>query len=201
MKLLASVMVAFLFLSLSALASAQGAKSPAKQPSFEEQLKRTRPGPEHEQLASYAGAWDIEVKLGGGPAALVYQGTADCRMIVGGRFLQIEYRGQGKAGNTEGTFIVGFDSRHKRYAIVAIDNFGTYFVTSQGRRDESTRKIKMLGTDDDPMMKKMGFTKEFAHVLDLRTPEDFSIEVLMIDTRTEERKEMKYIEYLFHRRK
>jgi hypothetical protein len=191
--------------------AAQEAKTPAGPTPFEEQLKRTRPGPEHEQLARYAGTWNIEVKLGGGPAAMVYQGTADNRMIVGGRFLQIEYRGAAKdgtakagaskAGSTEGSFIVSFDSRHKRYSIVALDNFGTYFVTSQGKRDEETGTIKMLGTDDDPMMKRMGFTKEFAHVLDLRSPDQFAIEVRIIDTRTPARKEMKYVEYLFNRKK
>ena len=201
MKPLATVMTSCFFVFLSLPLAAQDDKTPPKASPFEEQLKRTRPGPEHEQLARYAGAWDIEVKLGGGPTAMVYQGAADSRIIVGGRFLQIEYRGQGKAGNTDGAFIVGFDSRHKRYAIVALDNFGTYFVTSQGKRDEATAKIKMLGTDDDPMMKKLGFTKEFAHVLDLRSPDQFAIEVWMIDTRTAARKEFKYVEYSFNRRK
>jgi hypothetical protein len=198
--LLAAISIPFVVVVSTPLAAQEG-KAPANAAAFEEQLKATRPGPEHEQLARYAGSWDVEVKLGGGPAAMVYRGAADSRMIVGGRFLQIEYRGQGTAGNTEGSFIVGFDSRHKRHAIVALDNFGTYFVTSQGKRDEATGKIKMYGTDDDPLMKKMGLTKEFAHVLLLRSPDQFAIEVWVVDTRTPARKEMKYVEYLFQRKK
>jgi hypothetical protein len=179
---------------------AQEAKKAIKRPSMEEQLKRTRPGPEHEQLTRYAGAWAAEVRMFAGPSAIAYEGNAENRAIVGGRFLQVEYQAKGKAGDTEGVFIVSFDSRHKRYALVALDNFGTYFVTSQGKRDDATGKIKMLGTDDDPMMKALGFTKEFVHVMDLRSDDEFAVEVWIVDTRTPARKEMKYMEYVFKRK-
>lgn len=78
---------------------------------------------------------------------------------------------------------------------------GTYFITSQGRRDTPGGKIRMLGTDDDPVMKAMGHTKEFVHVLDLRSPDEFAVEVWVVDTRTSARKEFKYMECLFKRRK
>ena len=180
--------------------SAQETKKAIKPPSMEEQLKRTRPGPEHEQLTSYAGAWAVEVRMFAGRSAIVYEGTADNRAIVGGRFLQVEYQSKGKANDTEGVFIIGFDSRHKRYALVALDNFGTYFVTSQGKRDDATAKIKMLGTDDESMMKALGFTKEFVHALDLRSADEFAVEVWIVDTRTPASKEMKYMEYVFKRK-
>ena len=80
-----------------------------------------------------------------------------------------------------------------------MDSYGTYFVTSRGKQDETTRKIKMYGKDDDPRMKAMGFTKEFAHVLDIRGKDEFAIEVWFVDTRTEARKELKSTEYIFKR--
>jgi hypothetical protein len=163
-------------------------------------LAGMRPGAEHEELAKCVGGWTIEVTMGAGPRALVYKGEAENRMIVGGRFLEIEYQAKSaSAGETEGVFTIGFDRRHERYALIAMDNFGTYFVTSQGPRDEASGTIRLLGTDDDPMMKAMGYTKEFVHVLDLRGPDEFSIEVRIIDTRTPERREMKYITYAFTR--
>ncbi|WP_449069707.1 DUF1579 family protein [Prosthecobacter sp.] len=172
-----------------------------KPPTAEEQLKLTKPGAEHEELARHAGTWDVEVSMGGGAAAVKYQGTSENRMTVGGRFLQMEYQARGKAGSTEGMFTLGFDPRHQRHTLIAMDSFGAYFVTSEGLRDAKDGKIRMRGTDDDPVMKAMGHTKEFVHVLHLRSADEFAVEVWFVDTRTAARKEFKYMDYTFKRRK
>jgi hypothetical protein len=113
----------------------------------------------------------------------------------------MQYEATGKGDTNEGIFTVGFDRRHKEYALVAFDNFGTYFVTSQGKRDEKSGKIRMAGKDDDPVMKAMGHSKEFVHVLDLRGPDEFAVEVWFVDTRTAERREFRYMDYTFKRKK
>ena len=172
-----------------------------KTPSAEDQLKQTKPGLEHEAFARYVGTWDLTVNMGSGASAIKYQGAADSRMTVGGRFLQVEYQAKGEADATEGLFTLGFDSRHQRHTLIAMDSFGTYFVTSQGQRDAKSGKIRMSGADDDPVMKALGYTKEFVHVLDLRGPEEFVIEVWFVDTRTAARKEFKYMDYTFKRKK
>lgn len=184
-------------LMLTGVLAAQEAKSP----SAEDQLKLTGPGLEHGALARYAGTWDVTVGIGSGESAIKYQGTAESRMTVGGRFLQVEYQAKGKADATEGMFTVGFDPRHQHHTLIAMDSFGTYFVTSQGKRDARSGKIRMSGTDDDPVMKALGHTKEFVHVLDLRGPEEFVVEVWFVDTRTAARKEFKYMDYTFKRKK
>lgn len=192
----------FLFLmSITESLTTQETKQRPKQPSAEEMLKMARPGVEHEKLARYIGKWDVVVSMSSGAAAMKYQGTAESRMTVGGRFLQMEYQAKGKTDSTEGIFTIGFDPRHQRYTIIAMDSFGTYFVTSQGKQDEKTGKIRMLGTDDDPMMKSLGYTKEFVHVLDLRNPDEFAVEIWFVDTRTAARKEIKFMEYTFKRGK
>ena len=180
---------------------AQEPKQQAKPLSAEEQLKLTKPGVEHELLARYAGTWEVEVTMGSGAAALTYRGTGENRMTVGGRFLQMEYQAKGKADSTEGMFTVGFNSRHQRHTLIAMDSFGTYFVMSQGQRDATSGKIRMLGADDDPMMKAMGYTKEFVHVLDLRGADEYAVEVWFVDTRTPARQEFKYMDYTFRRKK
>jgi hypothetical protein len=121
-------------------------------------------------------------------------------MIVGGRFLQLEYQAKGP-NETEGMFILGFDPRHQRFTLITMDSFGAYYVASQGKRDEASGKIRMQGTDDDPMMKSLGYTKEFVHVLDLRSADEFAIEVWFVDTRTPARREMKFMDYTFKRKK
>ena len=49
-------------------------------------------------------------------------------------------------------------------------------------------------------MLKMGLKKEFLHVLDLRNPDKLTIEVLFLDTRTEKRKEMPGMKFIFTRK-
>jgi hypothetical protein len=179
---------------------AQDASKAGKALSMADPAKFTKPGEEHEKLARYVGAWNIEIRMGSG-AALAYQGAATNRMTVGGRFLQMEFQAQGKSNTTEGIFTLSFDTRHQRFSIIAMDSFGTYFVTSSGKRDEASGKIRMLGTDDDPLMKSMGYTKEFIHIVDFRSLDEYVVEVWFVDTRTSARREFKYMDYVFKRKK
>jgi hypothetical protein len=198
-----NIVIVLAFASALVLATlpAQDAKPVIKPPAAEEELSLGRPGPEHEILARYSGVWEIEIRMVSSNAPIMYQGAATNRMTAGGRFLQIEYQAVGKTNITEGIFSIGFDQRHQRFTVIAIDSLGSYFVTSRGVRDEKTGKIRLLGTDDDPMIKPAGYTKEFVHVLDLRSPNNFIIEIWFIDTRTAARKELKFMDYTFKRKK
>ena len=173
----------------------------AKPPSAADQIRMMKPGKEHEELARLVGTWDVEVRMGSGKQGGVSNGSGTSRMKVGGRFLEIEYQARSDKSELEGIFSIGFDHRHQKYVLVAMDSFGTYFVTSQGTRDEKTGKIRMAGTDDNPTMKAMGYTKEFLHVLDQKSDDEFDIEVWFVDTRTPARKEIKAMEFRFRRRK
>lgn len=95
--------------------------------------------------------------------------------------------------------MIGFDRRNVRYTLTGIDTHGTYSIASQGMKDARTGKIKLYGKDDDPHMKAMGFEKEFAHELDFRNSDEFSINVYYIDTRTPQRREMKAMSFDFTR--
>jgi len=95
--------------------------------------------------------------------------------------------------------MLGFDRRHDEYTIQSLDSWGTYFVTARGKRAEDAKLIKLYGTDDDPHMKSMGLTKEFAFGVDLTATDKFSIKIYMIDNRTAKRREMLMMEYQFTR--
>jgi hypothetical protein len=181
--------------SLEALAVFAQETKP-KVPPPEEIAKLTGPGPEHQKLAEYVGDWNVVIKMNG----VTGEGTAHNRMTTGGRFLFVEYETKSKVGPIEGTFTLSYDTRHQRFALMATDNFGTYFVTAQGQRDPESGKLRLLGSDDDPTMKAKGFTKEFVHVVDFRKPDEFAIEVWFVDTRTAARREFKAMEYVFTRK-
>lgn len=180
------------------IAEAQNEEAKGKRLSQSELLEMSKPGPNHRQLAALSGDWNCDVNMG---SDAKYQGVANCRMVAGNRFLSVEYSSKGKNDVLEGVFHIGFDRRHGHYTLVSMDSFGTYFVTSKGKPDEETGKIKMYGTDDDPNMKAMGYKKEFVHVLDIRGENEFSVEVWFVDTRTEKRRETKFMEHNFKRSK
>jgi hypothetical protein len=127
-----------------------------------------------------------------------FDGKAESLMILGNRFLVID--GHGKTGTHESAFrfTIGFDRRHEEYVIILIDTAGTYHVSARGKPTENG--IRMLGSDDDPHMRKMGFKKKFAFDLNIKNDEKFSITTIFIDTRTKEEKLRPAFGYVFTRR-
>ncbi len=147
------------------------------------------PGPEHEELTSLAGTWEVSTS---GQTS----GTARALSLLDGRFLRIEILAEG-GPVTHAIYTFGFDRRHGRYIVSAMDDSGTYWVTAHGARDGSA--IRMYGTDDDPVMASMGYEKEFAIVLYLHEPDRIEIETLFIDTRTPERNELPFMSFELRR--
>ncbi len=152
------------------------------------------PGPELERLSKYVDSWDVELQMGG----QTYSGTSSTKLIVGDRFLQADFAVENASGNIEGIYIIGFDRRNEVYQVLGMDSFGTYFVSATGPASEEYT-AKTYGKDNDPMMKKMGFEKEFGYNLLFKEDDKFVIEVFWIDNRTEARTEIKALEYVFTR--
>jgi|GEM_PF-2293107 len=192
--------VSLISLCLLSVSSASGAE-PGR-PSKEEMktlLEKTKPGPEHEELAKFSGDWIVEIQMGGRDR-IASAGGGTSYMTLENRFLWIGYHTRGRNAEFKGSFQIGFDRRHEEYILIAMDNSGTYFVTSQGNEKTKDGRIRLWGKDEDPYMKKMGLKKEFLHVLDLRNPDKLTIEVLFLDTRTEKRKEMPGMKFIFTRK-
>ncbi len=157
------------------------------------------PSAEHQEIAKYAGDWNVEMHFVSDKEN-VYAGSSINSMIVGGRFLQIQFSLNKGDSDVEGAFILGFDRRNLEYQILAMDSWGTYYVTASGKRSEKTGAIKMYGKDNDPKMKKMGWgVKEFGHICRFKNEKHFTIEIFFIDTRTDARTELKSMEYKFTR--
>ncbi len=182
----------------SGLLAADGDDQPAA-PTREQLLELSRPGPEHAALAKFAGKWKVSMTMGTGQRARTSTGGGRSYMTLENRFLWVGYSTAGKAGRVKGSFTLGFDRRNQRYSLIAMDTHGTYFVTSHGKIDPKSGKIKMLGQDDDPHMKAMGFDKRFMHVADFTQPDRFVIEVYYLDTRKKPYREIKAIEFVFEK--
>ncbi len=196
----------FLFLVVMALAvtgpaapAQEGEKDPKKL-SIAELKEQAKPGPEHDLLEKFMGKWDVTVTMSRGRQSASSKGGGNSYMTLERRFLWLQYGTAGKAGKFKGAFLIGFDRRHGHFTLIGLDTHGTYYVSSKGKKDPESGKIKLYGQDDDPHMKAMGFAKEFVHVLDLQDPAKLTLEVFYIDTRAKERKENKAIEYVFKRK-
>ena len=189
--------VALLAVWVASIGYAQDGKKAPRRKSNEQLRELANPGPEHRELANYEGKWNLEIRLGAGESIAVYSGASHNRMVAAGRFLLCEFDASLQNEVAAGVLTIGFDRRHDEYTIQSLDSWGTYFVTARGKRAEDSKLIKLYGKDDDPHMKSMGLTKEFAFELDLTARHKFSIKVYMIDNRTPNRREMLMMEYQF----
>lgn len=112
-------------------------------------MESMRPGAEHERLAALAGRWSLETKLWPAPGAqpMTVNGTAENRMILGGRFLVSETRTSAGPMHGESLTILGFDRRNGWYTSAGYDTYGTYHVAAQGGWDAERGAIVMHGED------------------------------------------------------
>jgi hypothetical protein len=151
-------------------------------------LEQARPGPEHALFEDLEGDWSVTFAAAGADPGAP-NGTARSERILGGRFLRIEYASEVGGEQVEGLYVLGYDRRNARFELTSFDTAGTYVLVSRGTAEDGGR-LKLYGQDDDPFMASLGFEKEFAHALDLGDPDDRTLEILYIDTRTPDRAEL-----------
>ena len=119
-----------------------------------------QPGPEHKFLEMMAGNWKQEIKYWPAPGSdpVTMEGTAEAKMILGGRFLQTNSHSSFGGIDTDAMSVMGFDRRHKKYTYIGFDTQGTYSVSASGTFDPESNSIVMYGEDDEPIF---GFTQKY----------------------------------------
>jgi len=150
--------LALLFASLAVPALAQE-KKPAAPPMSKEQqaqmdamMKAMTPGEPHKRLAELAGEWTFASKMWMDPSAPATEstGTATYRMIMGGRYLHTEQRGEFNGMPFEGVGVWAYDNVTKKYYSSWIDNMSTGLMFSTGTYDPAKRAYSWLSDMDDP---------------------------------------------------
>ncbi len=128
------------------------------QPGMDEMMKKwqeiSTPGAQHKVLEDLAGSWDTETKTWmNGPQSqpAVTRGSAECKMILGGRFLQQDMLGEMMGMPMKGIGLNGFDNFRKTYVGIWIDDTGTAIYTMEGTMDKAGKTITYWGKMDDPM--------------------------------------------------
>ena len=199
-NLLKCFSIALLILSAGVARAQENLSEADKSKRAAESYALAAPGPEHQRLQSLVGKWTEDIKVwpepGKGPMSL--KGTCENRMILGGRFLVTETRGDMGGMNVESTHITGFDRRRKQYTTVALDTFGTYYITAAGPFDESKQAVVMYGEDVDPLLG----TQKYDIIIRILGPDKYTMEIVFKDkVHTHGAAEFKAVEVTYTRAK
>ncbi len=141
-------------LALAGAAWAQEAP-PGENAGMELWVKLGQPGENHKVLERMAGSWDTVTTMCGMPGqpAKETKGELTSQMILGGRFLKVESKGQWAEQPFETFGVFGYDNTREKFQVVSMDSTGTMFIEASGTYDEGTRKLTMQGEYDDPFSK------------------------------------------------
>jgi hypothetical protein len=155
-----------------ATAAAKPATAPAGMPSQEETNKAwmafATPGPAHKALEGFAGSWVVKAKtwmVPGAPPA-ESEGSAEQKMILGGRYLEQRYEGTMMGGPFSGIGTTGFDNYKKKFVSTWVDSMGTGIMTMSGTFDKAGKVITSWGTMDDPAEKRTMKVKSAVTLVD-----------------------------------
>jgi hypothetical protein len=129
-----------------------GTMSKEQQAMMDAMMKAMTPGENHKLLASLVGEWTFVNRMWMDPAAPPTEstGTATYTTIMGGRYVQGEYKGVMAGMPFEGVGVTGYDNVSKQFVASWIDNLGTGIMYMTGKFDPATKAFSYTTVMDDP---------------------------------------------------
>lgn len=112
------------------------------------------PGAPHKMLAEKAGEWTYTSKWWDSKDQKKPQtskGTSTMTMILGGRWLQQNFKGTAMGQPFEGLGLVGYDNIKGTYESLWLDTMSTALMHGTGSYDASTKTLKDSGTHSCPI--------------------------------------------------
>lgn len=142
----------------------------------------------HLFLKKYLGTWDTETTMWSFPGEppSKSKNTYDTSLILGGRFLKMEFKGTMMGQPFEGLQIIGYDNLQQKYITLWIDSTSTAFFQTAGARDPAKDIITETGVWPDPM----GGTAKVRTVTRWIGPDEFIYEMYMVGADGKEFKSM-----------
>jgi hypothetical protein len=127
---------------------AGGAPSAAE---MEAWLKYSTPGEGHKVLEPLAGEWTTASQMWMQPGAppMTSTGQSTTQWVLGGRFLQQNYKGDMMGQPFEGLGFLGYDIYKQKYTSVWMDSAGTMTVVGYGTYDPAQKTLTITGEMDD----------------------------------------------------
>jgi hypothetical protein len=139
------------------------------------------PGSNHKKLDFFVGKWEVNAKVWmGGPnmPATESKGESEVRWILGGRFLQEDYKNTFMGQPMVGMSLMGYDNFRQQYRSLWIDSFGTGMALSTGNVDASGKVFTFYGKMDEIMTGEIDknfyfvvkIINENKHVMEMHDP-------------------------------
>jgi hypothetical protein len=122
------------------------------------------PGEPHKLLARLEGSWTTKTKSWMEPDKPPMESSGACeqKMLLGGRFLQMECTGEMMGESFTGIGVNGYDNHTKKYVSTWMDSMGTGIYFMEGTASADGKTITQKGHYDDPIegsMELRGVTK------------------------------------------
>lgn len=129
------------------------------------------PGKEHEELAKESGKWKTEMQTWMSPdsPAIKSTGTAELKMVMGGRYQEGNYKGEMMGMAFEGKSTTAYDKAKKVYINTWIDNMGTGMMVSEGKIEPDGKTMISNGKMVDPTTGKEVSVREVWKMVDDKT--------------------------------
>lgn len=192
--------VAGMTLVAGAMAFAQPEKK-ADQPAdhnaeMEAWQKSAQPGEHHKHIEKFAGEWDAKVSTWMAPGAepMVSHGVMKNTMVLGGRHLTHEFKGDMMGEAFEGKGSWSYDNNAKRYVGVWMDSMSTGPMVTYGTCDAAGKVFTMIGDTAEPGG-KVSKTREVI------TYKDANSNTMEMFTTGPDGKEFRVMEIVYTRRK
>ena len=119
-----------------------------------------KPGPEHDKLKWFEGTWQVETTDLMSESHVVDKGEMTCKMVMGGRFLEMDYEGKYHGKFFHGAGYLGYSNADKHYENFWIDTAGTAMSFMSGSVDAAGKVFTFMGDMTDPMSGQKAQMKE-----------------------------------------
>lgn len=121
--------------------------------------KLATPSEPHKKLSRFEGSWDTRTKAWMDPnqSPKESKGTAEHKMVLGGRFLQMEMTGDMMGAPFAGIGFMGYDNNTKKYVNTWMDSMGTSILLFEGTASPDGKTITQTSQYNDPIQGPMEF--------------------------------------------
>lgn len=120
---------------------------------MEEMMKLAMPGEHHQEIAKFAGTWHGKVTHHDPMSGKVEnsEGTMVSTLVLGGRWLRQEWKGEFQGQPFDGVGYWGYDNVKKQYKGLWMDTMSTAFMAMDGGFDAAKKVYTCSGETDSPM--------------------------------------------------
>lgn len=115
--------------------------------------KYATPGPQHKEFEQMVGHWEAVTQtwMAPGQPPMVTKGSSDFHLILGGRYLVQEFKGEFMGKPFAGFGITGYDNFKKQFTNTWVDTLSTVPLNTIGTTDATGKVVTYVGKWDDPV--------------------------------------------------